>query len=151
MSVEILNNNEPSTEEMLHDFFTKEIKEVVNSVPEMTENEIQQLNVTELHNILSQSEWKTYKDNTWEYIIVNHKNLKRKLYYTLWKPLKDGHTYIAVDTINDPHISIWKKTWERITWVYAKIGYTKTENDSSIQNIHKWNLTYKNGDFLPKK
>ena len=146
MSVEALNNKEYSTKNELNNFFNQEIKEVVNSVPEMTENEIKQLNVTELHNILSQSEWKTYKDNNWEYIIVNHKNLKRKLYYTLWKPLKNGHTYIAVDTIDDYHISIWRKTWDKIIWVYAKI-----EDDNSIKSIHKWNLTYKNGDLLPQK
>lgn len=146
MSVETLNNNEYSTEEMLNDFFTKEMKEVVDSVPEMNESEIKELNESQLYDIFLQSEWKNYQDQNGYYILVNYKNKKRKLYYTLWKPLKNGHTYIAVDTIDDPYISIWRKTWEKVTWVYAKI-----EDDSSIKSIHRWNLTYKNGDLLPKK
>ena len=146
MSVEALKNNEYSTEEMLNDFFTKEMKDVVNSVPEMSESEIKQLNKSQLYEIFLQSERKTYKDNNWEFIIVNLKNQKRKLYYTLGKPLKNGLTYIAMDTIDDFHISIWKKNKDKIIWVYAKI-----EDDSSIKNIHKWNLTYKNGDLLPEK
>ena len=92
-----------------------------------------------------QSEWKTYKDNNWEYIIVNLKNQKRKLYYTLGKPLKDGHTYISVDSVDNYNICIWRKVWDKIVWVYANI-----ENNNA-KNIYKWNLTYKNGELQPKK
>jgi len=145
MSVEALKNNEYSTNEELNDFFSKEMKELANSVPEMNENEIKQLTGSQLHEIFLQSEWKTYKDNNWEYIMVNFKNQKRKLYYTLGQPLKDGHTYISVDSIENFNISIWRKFWNKIVWVYADI-----ENNNA-KNIHKWNLTYKNGEFQPKK
>lgn len=145
MSVETLKNNEYSTSEELNDFFSKEMKELANSVPEMNENEIKQLTGSQLHEIFLQSEWKTYKDNNWEYIMVNFKNQKRKLYYTLGQPLKDGHTYISVDSIENFKISIWRKFWNKIVWVYADI-----ENNNA-KNIHKWNLTYKNGEFQPKK
>lgn len=145
MSVEALKNNEYSTSEELNDFFSKEMKELVNSVPEMNDNEIKQLTASQLDEIYLQSEWKTYKDNNWEYIIVNFKNQKRKLYYTLGKPLKDGHTYITTDSIDNYSISIWRKVWNKIVWVYAEIKGEKATN------IHKWNLTYKNGEFQPKK
>ena len=144
MSVEALKNNEYSTEEGLFNL-KKEINETINSTPEMNENEIKQLTGSQLHDIFLQSEWKTYKDNNWEYIIVNLKNQKRKLYYTLGKPLKDGHTYISVDSVDNYNICIWRKFWDKIVWVYADI-----ENNNA-KNIHKWNLTYKNGELQPKK
>lgn len=144
MSVETLKNNEHSTEEGLLNL-KKEINETINSIPEMNEDEIKQLTGSQLYNIFLQSEWKTYKDNNWEYIIVNLKNQKRKLYYTLGQPLKDGHTYISVDSIENFNISIWRKSWDKIVWIYADI-----ENNNA-KNIHKWNLTYKNGEFQPKK
>ena len=144
MSVETLKNNEHSTEEGLFNL-KKEIKETINSTPEMNENEIKQLTGPQLHDIFSQSEGKTYKDNNWEYIIVNLKNQKRKLYYTRGQSLKNGHTYICTDTVENFKISIWKKVWEKIVWVYADI-----ENNGA-KNIYKWNLTYKNGEFQPKK
>lgn len=144
MSVEALKNNEYSTEEGLFNL-KKEINETINSTPEMNENEIKQLTGSQLHNIFLQSEWKTYKDNNWEYIIVNLKNQKRKLYYTLGKPLKDGHTYISVDSVDNYNICIWRKVWDKIVWVYANI-----ENNNA-KNIYKWNLTYKNGELQPKK
>ena len=144
MSVEALKNNEYSTEEGLSNL-KKEINETINSIPEMNENEIKQLTGSQLHDIFLQSEWKTYKDNNWEYIMVNFKNQKRKLYYTLGQPLKDGHTYISVDSVENYSISIWRKSWDKIIWIYADI-----ENNNA-KNIHKWNLTYKNGEFQPKK
>ena len=144
MSVEALKNNEYSTEEGLFNL-KKEINETINSTPEMNENEIKQLTGPQLHDIFLQSEWKTYKDNNWEYIIVKLKNQKRKLYYTLGKSLKDGHTYISVDSVDNYNISIWRKSWDKIVWIYADI-----ENNNA-KNIHKWNLTYKNGEFQPKK
>lgn len=144
MSVEALKNNEYSTEEGLFNL-KNEIKETINSTPEMNENEIKQLTGPQLHDIYLQSEWKTYKDNNWEYIIVNLKNQKRKLYYTLGKSLKDGHTYISIDSIDNYNISIWRKVWDKIVWIYADI-----ENNNA-KNIYKWNLTYKNGEFQPKK
>lgn len=144
MSVEALKNNEYSTEEGLFNL-KKEIKETINSTPEMNESEIKQLTGPQLHDIFLQSEWKTYKDNNWEYIIVNLKNQKRKLYYTLGKPLKDGHTYISVDSVDNYNICIWRKVWDKIVWVYANI-----ENNNA-KNIYKWNLTYKNGELQPKK
>lgn len=144
MSVETLKNNEYSTEEGLFNL-KKEINETINSTPEMNENEIKQLTGSQLHDIFLQSEWKTYKDNNWEYIIVNLKNQKRKLYYTLGKPLKDGHTYISVDSVDNYNICIWRKVWDKIVWVYANI-----ENNNA-KNIYKWNLTYKNGELQPKK
>lgn len=144
MSVEALKNNEYSTEEGLFNL-KKEINETINSTPEMNENEIKQLTGSQLHDIFLQSEWKTYKDNNWEYIIVNLKNQKRKLYYTLGKPLKDGHTYISVDSVDNYNICIWRKVWDKIVWVYANI-----ENNNA-KNIYKWNLTYKNGELQPKK
>jgi len=144
MSVEALKNNEYSTEEGLFNL-KKEINETINSTPEMNENEIKQLTGSQLHDIFLQSEWKTYKDNNWEYIIVNLKNQKRKLYYTLGKPLKDGHTYISVDSVDNYNTCIWRKVWDKIVWVYANI-----ENNNA-KNIYKWNLTYKNGELQPKK
>lgn len=144
MSVETLKNNEHSTEEGLFNL-KKEIKETINSTPEMNESEIKQLTGSQLHDIFLQSEWKTYKDNNWEYIVINLNNKKRKLYYTLGKPLKDGHTYISVDSVENYSISIWRKSWDKIIWIYADI-----ENNNA-KNIHKWNLTYKNGEFQPKK
>ena len=111
----------------------------------MIVNEIKQLNGTELYNIFLQSEGKTYKDNNWEFVIVNHKNQKRKLYYTLGQPLKNGHTYVSIDSVENYYISIWRKVWDKVVWVYAEIG------SNSAKNIHKWNLTYKNGEFQPKK
>jgi len=144
MSVEALKNNEYSTEEGLFNL-KKEINETINSTPEMNENEIKQLTGSQLHDIFLQSEWKTYKDNNWEYIIVNLKNQKRKLYYTLGKLLKDGHTYISVDSVDNYNICIWRKVWDKIVWVYANI-----ENNNA-KNIYKWNLTYKNGELQPKK
>ena len=144
MSVEALKNNEYSTEEGLFNL-KKEIKETINSTPEMNESEIKQLTGSQLHDIFLQSEWKTYKDNNWEYIVINLNNKKRKLYYTLGKPLKDGHTYISVDSVDNYNICIWRKVWDKIVWVYADI-----ENNNA-KNIHKWNLTYKNGELQPKK
>jgi hypothetical protein len=61
MSIETLNR-EDSTAKMLNGL-ANEIKENLNSIPEMNENEIKQLNGTELYNIFLQSEGKTYKDN----------------------------------------------------------------------------------------
>jgi len=58
MSVEALKNNEYSTNEELNDFFSKEMKELANSVPEMNENEIKQLTGSQLHEIFLESEWK---------------------------------------------------------------------------------------------
>ena len=142
---ETLNNNEYSTENELNNFFKNEMEKVVNSVPEINENEIKQLNKSQLYEIFLQSEWKSYHDKNWEYILIKYKNQKRKLYYTLGQPLKNGHTYIAVDTIDDFHISIWKKVWDKIVWVYAEIEGNNTKN------IYKWNLKYKNGDFKPEK
>ncbi len=55
MSIETLNDKN-STREMLNDFFSKEMKKVVDSVPEMSENEIKQLNKSQLYEIFSQSE-----------------------------------------------------------------------------------------------
>ena len=144
MSVETLKNNEYSTEEGLFNL-KKEINETINSIPEMNENEIKQLTGPQLHDIFLQSEWKTYKDNNWEYIVINLNNKKRKLYYTLGKPLKDGHTYISVDSVDNYNICIWRKVWDKIVWVYANI-----ENNNA-KNIYKWNLTYKNGELQPKK
>jgi len=144
MSVEALKNNEYSTEEGLFNL-KKEIKETINSTPEMNESEIKQLTGPQLHDIFLQSEWKTYKDNNWEYIVINLNNKKRKLYYTLGKPLKDGHTYISVDSVDNYNICIWRKVWDKIVWVYANI-----ENNNA-KNIYKWNLTYKNGELQPKK
>ena len=144
MSVEALKSNEYSTEEGLFNL-KNEIKETINSTPEMNESEIKQLTGPQLQDILLQSEWKTYKDNNWEYIVINLNNKKRKLYYTLGKPLKDGHTYISVDSVENYSISIWRKSWDKIVWIYADI-----ENNNA-KNIHKWNLTYKNGEFQPKK
>jgi len=144
MSVETLKNNEHSTEEGLFNL-KKEIKETINSTPEMNESEIKQLTGSQLHDIFLQSEWKTYKDNNWEYIVINLNNKKRKLYYTLGKPLKDGHAYISVDSVENYSISIWRKSWDKIVWIYADI-----ENNNA-KNIHKWNLTYKNGELQPKK
>ncbi len=144
MSIETLKN-ESSPEEMLNDFFSKEIKELANSVPEMNEDEIKQLTGAQLYNIFLQSEWKSYHDKNWEYILVDFKNQKRKLYYTLGQPLKNGHTYISMDTVEDFNISIWKKVWDKVVWVYADIDY------NNAKNIYKWNLTYKNGEFRPKK
>ena len=144
MSVETLKNNEYSTEEGLFNL-KKEINETINSTPEMNENEIKHLTGSQLHDIFLQSEWKTYKDNNWEYIVINLNNKKRKLYYTLGKPLKDGHTYISIDSIDNYNISIWRKVWDKIVWIYADI-----ENNNA-KNIYKWNLTYKNGELQPKK
>jgi len=144
MSVETLKNNEHSTEEGLLNL-KKEINETINSIPEMNENEIKQLKGSDLYNIFLQSEGKEYKDKIWTYIIVNLKNKKRKLYYTLGKPLKNGHTYINMETIMDNNIGIWRKVWDKVVWVYADIDYNKAKN------IYKWNLTYKNGEFRPKK
>lgn len=144
MSVETLKNNEHSTEEGLLNL-KKEINETINSIPEMNENEIKQLTGSQLYNIFLQSEWKSYHDKNWEYILVDFKNQKRKLYYTLGLPLKNGHTYISMDTVEDFNISIWKKIWDKVVWVYADIDYNKAKN------IYKWNLTYKNGEFRPKK
>lgn len=143
MSIETLNC-EDSTAKMLNGL-ANEIKENLNSIPEMNENEIKQLNGTELYNIFLQSEGKTYKDNNWEFVIVNHKNQKRKLYYTLGQPLKNGHTYVSIDSVENYYISIWRKVWDKVVWVYAEI------ESNSAKNIHKWNLTYKNGEFQPKK
>ena len=143
MSIETLNR-EDSTAKMLNGL-ANEIKENLNSIPEMNENEIKQLNGTELYNIFLQSEGKTYKDNNWEFVIVNHKNQKRKLYYTLGQPLKNGHTYVSIDSVENYYISIWRKVWDKVVWVYAEI------ESNSAKNIHKWNLTYKNGEFQPKK
>lgn len=143
MSIETLNR-EDSTAKMLNGL-ANEIKENLNSIPEMNENEIKQLNGAELYNIFLQSEGKTYKDNNWEFVIVNHKNQKRKLYYTLGQPLKNGHTYVSIDSVENYYISIWRKVWDKVVWVYAEIG------SNSAKNIHKWNLTYKNGEFQPKK
>lgn len=143
MSIETLNR-EDSTAKMLNGL-ANEIKENLNSIPEMNENEIKQLNGTELYNIFLQSEGKTYKDNNWEFVIVNHKNQKRKLYYTLGQPLKNGHTYVSIDSVENYYISIWRKVWDKVVWVYAEIG------SNYAKNIHKWNLTYKNGEFQPKK
>ena len=67
------------------------------------------------------------------------------MYYTLGKPLKNGHTYISMETIMDNNIGIWRKVWDKVVWVYADIDYNKAKN------IYKWNLTYKNGEFRPKK
>ena len=146
MSIETLNDKN-STREMLNDFFSKEMKEVVDSVPEMSENEIKQLNKSQLYEIFSQSEWKSYKDQNWDYyILINYKNQKRKLYYTLGKNLKNGHTYISIDSVDNYHISIWRKDWSKIVWIYAEIG-----NSNIAENIYRWELTYKNGDFRPKK
>ena len=144
MSVETLKNNEHSTEEGLLNL-KKEINETINSIPEMNENEIKQLTGSQLYNIFLQSEWKSYHDKNWEYILVDFKNQKRKLYYTLGQPLKNGHTYISMDTVEDFNISIWKKVWDKVVWVYADIDY------NNAKNIYKWNLTYKNGEFRPKK
>ena len=143
MSIETLNR-EDSTAKMLSGL-ANEIKENLNSTPEMNEDEIKQLNGTELYNIFLQSEGKTYKDNNWEFIIVNHKNQKRKLYYTLGQPLKNGHTYVTIDSVENYYISIRRKVWDKVVWVYAEI------ESNSAKNIHKWNLTYKNGEFQPKK
>jgi flagellar basal body-associated protein FliL len=55
MSVEALKNNEYSTEEGLSNL-KKEIKETINSIPEMNENEIKQLTGPQLHDIFLQSE-----------------------------------------------------------------------------------------------
>ena len=143
MSIETLNR-EDSTAKMLNGL-ANEIKENLNSIPEMNENEIKQLNGAELYNIFLQSEGKTYKDNNWEFVIVNHKNQKRKLYYTLGQPLKNGHTYVSIDSVENYYISIWRKVWDKVVWVYAEI------ESNSAKNIHKWNLTYKNGEFQPKK
>ncbi len=145
MSIETLKNNN-STKEELNNFFTKEIKKLANSVPEMNENEIKQLNGSQLYEIFLQAEWKSYQDKNWEYILINFKNQKRKLYYTLWKPLKDNHTYICVDSIEDYHISIWRKNWDKVVWIYAEIG-----NSNTAENIYKWDLIYKNGDLQTKK
>ena len=143
MSIETLNR-EDSTAKMLNGL-ANEIRENLNSTPEMNENEIKQLNGTELYNIFLQSEGKTYKDNNWEFVVVNHKNQKRKLYYTLGQPLKNGHTYVSIDSVENYYISIWRKVWDKVVWVYAEI------ESNSAKNIHKWNLTYKNGEFQPKK
>ena len=143
MSIETLNR-EDSTAKMLNGL-ANEIKENLNSIPEMNENEIKQLNGAELYNIFLQSEGKTYKDNNWEFVIVNHKYQKRKLYYTIGQPLKNGHTYVSIDSVENYYISIWRKVWDKVVWVYAEIG------SNSAKNIHKWNLTYKNGEFQPKK
>lgn len=143
MSIETLNR-EDSTAKMLNGL-ANEIRENLNSTPEMKENEIKQLNGTELYNIFLQSEGKTYKDNNWEFVVVNHKNQKRKLYYTLGQPLKNGHTYVSIDSVENYYISIWRKVWDKVVWVYAEI------EGNSAKNIHKWNLTYKNGEFQPKK
>ena len=143
MSIETLNKRN-STEEMLNDL-AKEVKETLNSVPEMNENEIKQLTGSQLYKIFLQSEWKSYHDKNWECILVDFKNQKRKLYYTLGQPLKNGHTYISMDTIENFNISIWKKVWDKVVWVYAEIDY------NNAKNIYKWNLTYKNGEFRPKK
>jgi flagellar basal body-associated protein FliL len=55
MSVEALKNNEYSTEEGLFNL-KKEIKETINSTPEMNESEIKQLTGPQLHDIFLQSE-----------------------------------------------------------------------------------------------
>lgn len=152
MSIETLNDKN-STREMLNDFFSKEMKEVVDSVPEMNEDEITQLNESQLYEIFSQSEWKSYHDQNWEYILVNfkdkdkNKDKKRKLYYTLWKKLKDNLPYICTNTIEHDNfnISIWIPNWKEIKWVYAHIS-----KNNSVTDIYKWNLAYKNGDFKPK-
>jgi hypothetical protein len=55
---ETLNYNENSTSKELNDL-AKEIKknkEIMNSTPEMNENEIKQLNGPQLYNIFLQSE-----------------------------------------------------------------------------------------------
>ena len=54
MSVEALKNNEYSTEEGLFNL-KKEIKETINSTPEMNESEIKQLTGPQLHDIFLQS------------------------------------------------------------------------------------------------
>ena len=54
MSIETLNKRN-STEEMLNDL-AKEVKETLNSVPEMNENEIKQLTGSQLYKIFLQSE-----------------------------------------------------------------------------------------------
>ena len=145
MSIETLNKRN-STEEMLNDL-AKEVKETLNSVPKMNENEIKQLNKSQLYEIFLQSDWKTYEDNNWKFIIVNIKNQKRKLYYTLWKKLKDNLPYICTNTIEHDNfnISIWIPNWKEIKWVYAHIS-----KNNSVTDIYKWNLAYKNGDFQPK-
>ncbi len=146
MSVETLKNNEHLTEKGLLNL-KKEINETINSIPEMSENEIKQLNESQLYEIFLQSEWKSYKDQNWDYyILINYKNQKRKLYYTLGKNLKNGHTYISIDSVDNYHISIWRKDWSKIVWIYAEIG-----NSNIAENIYRWELTYKNGEFRPKK
>ena len=156
MSIETLKNSNSALNDL-----AKEVKETLNSVPKMNEDEITQLNESQLYEIFSQSEWKSYHDQNWEYIIVdikdkkvdikdkkvNIKDEKRKLYYTRWKKLKDNLPYICTNTIEHDNfnISIWIPNWKEIKWVYAHIS-----KNNSVTDIYKWNLAYKNGDFQPK-
>jgi len=142
MSIETLKNSNSALNDL-----AKEVKETLNSVPKMNEDEITQLNESQLYEIFSQSEWKSYHDQNWEYILVDFKDKKRKLYYTLWKKLKDNLPYICTNTIEHDNfnISIWIPNWKEIKWVYAHIS-----KNNSVTDIYKWNLAYKNGDFQPK-
>jgi flagellar hook-basal body complex protein FliE len=54
MSIETLNNRDSFKEDLYN--LAKEVKETVNSTPEMNENEIKQLTGSQLHDIFLQSE-----------------------------------------------------------------------------------------------
>lgn len=134
---------------------TKEVLE--ENIPMLTIKEINELNEEkELPQVL----WSIYvhcednivttKENE-HFSIIKYKGSNRKLYQTLGKPLKDNRTYISTETgEGDVSIGIWVKVWNSIKWVYSD---TITRNGKCwvAQNIHKWNLKYVNGWFLPKK
>lgn len=120
--------------------------ETIDSTPEMSKKEIDNLNWTELMNIFKQTNKDSKRDNIWEYIIVQHKGKNRKLYFTLGKDLKDGHAYITFDSFDgDNNISIWIKKWNKITWIYSDL------EGNSFKKIYRWELIYKKGSFEPKK
>jgi hypothetical protein len=54
MSIETLNNRDSFKEDLYN--LAKEVKETVNSIHEMNENEIKQLTGPQLHDIYLQSE-----------------------------------------------------------------------------------------------
>ena len=54
MSIETLKNSNSALNDL-----AKEVKETLNSVPKMNEDEITQLNESQLYEIFSQSEWKS--------------------------------------------------------------------------------------------
>ena len=113
--------------------------DIINPTPEMNSDEIMWLSKEKLHQIYSSYDRMiTHQDKNWFYIIIN----KKKLYFTAGKDLQNNRTYIDINAgEGDNYISIWKKNWNKIMWVYL----------DDVGNIYKWNLKYENGSLQPKK